>query len=87
MALQFGPKAPGPSKEKEGVLDEDKEKRLQQIRRNERAEKRRQRVCCNAMEDEEIHARAFYKWELLENLRERRLMRSEDTEGKVEKIG
>ena len=35
------------------------------------------------MEDEEIHARAFYKWELLENLRERRLMRSEDTESKV----
>ena len=44
IALKFGPKGPGPSKEKEGVLDEDKEKRLQQIRRNERAEKRRQKV-------------------------------------------
>lgn len=45
---------------------------------NRKLELDRQRQLCNEMDSEEAQCRKFYRWELLENLRERRAMREEE---------
>ena len=84
IALKFG-SAGGAQKKIDGnkVIDEMETRRETALRRSKRAERRRQVQLCLEMEDEEAQSRRFYKWELLENLRERRLMRSEDVESKM----
>jgi hypothetical protein len=82
IALKFGPSG-GPPKDESVGLDEIRETRLREVRRAARAEKRRQQTLIGEMENEEALARAFYKWELQQNLRERREMRSEDADGKM----
>lgn len=43
-----------------------------------RKEKLRQQAICDDMRRDELYVKEFYRWELKENLRERRLMREED---------
>ena len=84
IALKFGSSGGQQKKLTENkVIDEMQTKRETALRRSKRAERRRQVQMCLEMEDEEELSRRFYKWELLENLRERRLMRSEDVESKM----
>lgn len=52
--------------------------RAAEIRAQQLAEKKRQADLCQEMMKEEEYSRKFYRWELLENLRERRLMRAEE---------
>ena len=84
IALKFGSSGGAQKKlEANKTIDEMQTKRETALRRSKRAERRRQLQLCLEMEDEEELSRRFYKWELLENLRERRLMRSEDVESKM----
>lgn len=60
------------------LLDPKQVAALKEARRRRREERRRQAKLCAEMAAEERQAKAFYHWELLENLRERRQMREED---------
>lgn len=55
------------------ILERKNQKRLK------KAEKLRQKQCNAEMSREEIATRSFYRWEMKENLRERRLMRDEES--------
>jgi hypothetical protein len=52
-------------------------------RRLVKLEKKRQAQLCLEMQAEERRCKEFYKWELHENLRERRLMREEERDGQA----
>jgi hypothetical protein len=65
------------------VLDEKQLAKIAAERKRRRDEKRRQATLNAEMAAEELRCRAFYKWELVENLRERRAMREEDMESKI----
>lgn len=64
--------------EKKELTDEEI-MRVKVIKRMKRAEKKRQQRLCDEMTREEQICRAFYQWEMKENLRERREMREEDS--------
>ena len=49
-----------------------------QMKRLKNLEKKRQKKLCAEMADEENLCRAFYRWEMLQNLAERRRMREEE---------
>ena len=86
IALKFGPRAgaaPKTGGDKAQALDEMRAKHEQALRRSKRAEQRRQLAMRVELEEEEKLARAFYKWEMKENLRERREMRTLDEDGKL----
>lgn len=51
---------------------------IREKRRKEKQERKRQRAMNEDMAMEEARCRAFYKWELAENLRERRMMRENE---------
>ena len=58
-------------------LDSPRELTDEELSRKHELE--RQKLLCDEMEAEEDGCRKFYKWELLENLRERRAMREEES--------
>lgn len=65
------------------VLGEGDFKVIRARRRILRNEKRRQAAMCQLLEAEEALSRTFYKWELAENLRERRFMSQEECDTKA----
>jgi len=65
------------------VLGEGDLKVFRARKRILRNEKRRQAAMCQLLEAEEALSRTFYKWELAENLRERRFMSQEERDTKA----
>merc|ERR1711991_482566 len=62
-----------------GVDEEEATRRLEQ-KRLRKLEKKRQSKLCLEMYQEEIYCKEFYRWEMAQNLRERRQMRQSEEE-------
>lgn len=67
------------SDNKNAELSNEEIQRLKEAKRKAKLEKKRQAMLCAELAAEETASKAFYKWELQENLRERRAMREEES--------
>ena len=76
MKLGITNKAENASKKPE--VDEAEATRILEEKRRKKLELRRQKLLCAEMDAEYLLCKEFYRWELMQNLRERRLMKEED---------
>jgi hypothetical protein len=60
------------------LISQEEILRRKELKRQRKLELARQERLCEEMRLEEVRCRDFYRWELKENLRERRLMKEED---------